>query len=123
MKNRSAEQDSKTKLKAYLSDLKIRSKTTKLPKISTVQMANDVGIPRSTLYKYHKSELSEFKRIINSSSSSSSKRLLQSARRENKTLRERNELLTSIAHEYFIENETLKAKITALKNRQIVRIK
>ncbi|MDB3936298.1 hypothetical protein N9383_06215 [Granulosicoccus sp.] len=118
-----SKKSSKAKLREYLTDLKEKANAGKLQKLTTAQMAKEVGIPRSTLYKYHKSEISEFKKIVSSSTSSSSKRLLQAARRENRILRERNEILTSIAHEYFIENETLKANILSLKNQQIVRIK
>lgn len=123
MTPRPASNKYRNKLKNYIIELREKSKTTTIPRITTEQMAKELGIPRSTLYKYHKKEIIEFREIINSTTISSNKKLLQAARRENKILRERNAILTSIAHEYFIENEKLKENIISLKSQKIVRIK
>ena len=107
----------------YLKKLQKQVEDGEAKKCTVIRFAKDVSIPKSTLYKNYKSALEEFRSIQNDIGSSSSKKLVLAARRENRKLRKKNEILTAIAHEYFIENESLKLKIQTLKKNKIQRIK
>jgi len=113
----------KEKLRIYLDNLRKNLPEEKQDLLTISDLSRKLGIPRSTLYLNCRSELEEYKSIIRQSRSSIKKQPLNATRRENKILRNKNEILTSIAHQFFIENEELKLTIKSLKRKNISRIK
>jgi len=113
----------KQRLCSYVANLRKLSDKSEMPRMTVGMFAEKVGVSRSGLYKNYRKEVMEFQKLQSTLNVSSNRKLLLASRRENKVLRERNMILTSVAHEYFIENENLKRKIRSLEHKTIERIK